>query len=131
MPSVRNLRAGTVIRVTEKPTPKMGRLALLASVMPWRSLRPAILTRASRVTSLFVLVASVSACAQTLQEMTPRCSNPASIFPLMTYDEDDRYFSNPDCRFGFIDRLKVIPLRHGNEDYYISFGVFTRDRGFL
>jgi Alginate export len=90
--------------------------------VPSRSLRSAILARTALVT-LFVLVASVCASAQT------RCSDPAPAFPQMTYDEDNRYFSNPYCRTKFLDRLKFIPLRGDNEDYYLSFGIFTRDRG--
>lgn len=47
----------------------------------------------------------------------------------MTYDEENRYFSNPDCRTEFLDRLKFIPLRGENEDYYLSFGIWIRERG--
>ena len=93
-----------------------------------RSLRQAALTRTSRVIGLLVLVASACVWAQTGHETQPACSSPPPTFPLMTYDEDNRYFSNPDCRSSFIDRLKFIRLRGENEDYYISFGVFTRDR---
>jgi hypothetical protein len=47
----------------------------------------------------------------------------------MTYDEDDQYFSNPACRTQFLDRLKFIPLRGDDEHYYLSFGIWIRERG--
>jgi hypothetical protein len=55
------------------------------------------------------------------------CHKPA--FPSLTYDEDNRYLSNPDCRTELFDRLKFIPLGGSNENYYLSFGVVSRDRG--
>jgi hypothetical protein len=53
----------------------------------------------------------------------------ASAFPAMTYDENNRYLSDADCRTELFDRLKFIPLRGGDENYYLSFGVVSRDRG--
>src|SRR5260370_7100739 len=100
----------------------MARVARIALGVPNRLLRCAILARTALVT-LLVLVASVYASAQT------SCPDPAPAFTLLTYDEDNRHFSNPYCRTKFLDRLKFIPLRGDNEDYYLSFGIFTRDRG--
>jgi hypothetical protein len=81
-----------------------------------------------RVT-LLALVASVSASAQTEQEAQPSCLSPAPAFPPMTYDENDLYFSNPACRTQVLDRLKFIPLRGDDEHYYLSFGIWIRERG--
>jgi hypothetical protein len=47
----------------------------------------------------------------------------------MSFDEDNRYLSNPDCRTEPLDRLKYIPLRRGHDDYYLSFGADVRERG--
>jgi hypothetical protein len=47
----------------------------------------------------------------------------------MTYDENDRYLADPECRTEPLDRLKYIPLRREGEDYYLSFGAFVRERG--
>jgi len=119
----------------------MVRAALIALVMPSGSLKTEILEMIGRA-ALSVLLASASAAAQTAQEAKtlqerrtvqdaqPGCSGAAPTFPSLTYEEDSRYFRNPNCRTEFLDRLKFIPLFHGeNEDYYISFGVFLRDRG--
>src|SRR5258708_34649575 len=100
----------------------MARVARIALGVPNRLLRCAILARTAPVT-LLVLVASVYASAQT------SCPDPAPAFTLLTYDEDNRHFSNPYCRTKFLDRLKFIPLRGDNEDYYLSFGICPRHRG--
>jgi alginate export protein len=93
--------------------------------------------RLALVTVLFVIVASVSALAQTqarnetkpTKDTKPPCPKSEPSFPQMTYDEDNRYLSNPACRKEFWDRLKYIPLRPGHEDYYLSFGGSARVRG--
>jgi alginate export protein len=114
---------------------------------PVSNVRSASLVRMARVAGLLMLVAGLPASAQTPQtgenahpvQATCSAKAPESLstpailppkpFPLMTYDEDNHYFSNPGCRTGLLDRLKFVPLRGDNEDYYISFGVFLRDRG--
>ena len=87
------------------------------------------LGRTARCLSLLVLFATGSAWAQTTTDPTPACAKVSSNFPAMTYDEDNRYLSSPDCRTELFDRLKFIPLRGGDENYYLSFGVVSRDRG--
>lgn len=78
--------------------------------------------RPARFAVFFVLVASVSVWAQTeakqetKQETKARCPSPQLSFPSMTYDEDNRYLRNPECRTEFLDRLKYIPLGE-KEDY--------------
>ena len=88
----------------------------------------ASLARTALVT-LLVLLPSVSASAQEEQQALPACSSPAPTFPDMTYDEDNRYFSNPACRTGPLDRLKFLPLRGKDDDYYLSLGIWFRERG--
>src|SRR6266436_1047552 len=125
----------TIRKGSAKLKHEMVRLARFALRMPGCSRRQASMATIARVAGLFVLVAGVSASAQTPQtaEATipapSACSESAPAFTQLTYDENNRYFSNPNCRTGFLDRIKFIPLRGDKEDYYISFGVFTRDRG--
>ncbi len=87
--------------------------------------------RHAHLVGLLVLVASVSAWAQTeaTKETKPPCPSSEPSFPQMTYDEDNRFLSNPECRKEFLDRLKYIPLRTGHRDYYLSFGASVRERG--
>ena len=87
--------------------------------------------RRAQVAGLLVLVASVSAWSQTetTKETKPSCPGSEPGFPQMTYDEDDRYLSNPECRKELLDRLKYIPLRNGHKDYYLSVGASVRERG--
>src|SRR5260221_4793979 len=87
------------------------------------------LTRTVCCLSLLVLFATGSAWAQTTTDPTPACAKVSSNFPAMTYDEDNRYLSSPDCRTELFDRLKFMPLRGEDENYYLSFGVVSRDRG--
>ena len=90
--------------------------------------------RLAQFAVFFLLVASVSVWAQTeaqqetKQETKAHCPSPRPSFPSMTYDEDNRYLRNPECRTEFLDRLKYVPLGE-NEDYYLSFGVSIRERG--
>src|ERR1700692_765736 len=118
MQSVQDLLIKIVNKVTANLTREMIRMACFALGMPGCSPRQASLGTIVRVAGVLVFVAGVPAWAQTEQEAQPPCSNEA--FPLMTYDEDNRHFSNPDCRTEFLDRLKFIPLRGDNEDYYLS-----------
>ena len=122
MQNFRTCRSKPSTKVTGKLRREMLRSARFLLGVPSRLLRCAILARTALVT-LLVLVASVCASAQT------SCPGPAPAFTQLTYDEDNRHFSNPYCRTTFLDRLKFIPLRGDNEDYFLSFGIFTRDRG--
>ena len=94
--------------------------------------------RLAQFAVFFLLVASVSVWAQTAtkeegkQETKPdskaHCPSPHPSFPSMTYDEDNRYLRNPECRTEVLDRLKYIPLGE-KEDYYLSLGFSIRERG--
>ena len=46
----------------------------------------------------------------------------------MTYDEDVQYLARPECRVEFPDSMQFIPLSD-HENYYISFGLWIRERG--
>ena len=135
MQSVQVLPIKTIRKATVKLTHEMVRLARFACRIPDRSLWQTSLARIAVAAGLFMLVAGVRTSAQTPQtaESTPPaespCSGPAPAFTQLTYDENNRYFSNPNCRTEFLDRIKFIPLRGDNENYYLSFGIFTRDRG--
>jgi hypothetical protein len=126
--SVQSLPFKTIQKVGAKLRREIARIPGIAIKRRGRSPRQASLTITALVTVL-LLVASVSASAQTEQDAQLGCSGRAPAFPQMTYDEDDRYFSSSACRTEFLDRLKFIPLRGDNDNYYLSFGVFTRDRG--
>ena len=125
----------TIEEATAKLAHEMSRIACLALEVPGGFHRQASVTRIARAAGLLLLIAGVPASAQTTQTMETMvsaqstCSGPAPTFPQMTYDEDDGYFSSPDCRTKLLDRLKFIPLRGDNESYYLSFGAFIRDRG--
>jgi len=125
----------TIAEATAKLAHEISRIARFVLEMPGGFHWQASVTRIARAAGLLMLVAGVPVSAQTTQTvetMVPAqssCSGPAPTFPQMTYDEDDGYFSSPDCRIKLLDRLKVIPLRGDNESYYLSFGAFIRDRG--
>jgi hypothetical protein len=125
----------TIEEATAKLAHEISRKARFVLEMPGGFHWQARVTRIARAAGLLMLVAGVPVSAQTTQTvetMVPAqssCSGPAPTFPQMTCDEDDRYFSSPDCRIKLLDRLKVIPLRGDNESYYLSFGAFIRDRG--
>jgi uncharacterized membrane protein YoaK (UPF0700 family) len=114
----------------------VGALFLVAALVCGLSVRPSAVSSVRSsicVIAILALFSSRSARAQTepnVQEQRSACARPAPAFPLLTYDEDNLYFSDPGCRTELLDRLKFIPLRRGeNEDSYLSFGVSTRDRG--
>src|SRR5258708_14951190 len=113
----------------------MVRLARFACRIPDRSLWQARLARIAVAAGLFMLVAGVRKLAQTLQTAKSAppaespCSGPAPAFTQLTYDENNWDFSNPNCLTEFLDRIKFIPLRRDDENYYLSFGIFPRDRG--
>jgi hypothetical protein len=133
--SVQVLPIQTIKIATAKLMDEMVRLARFVLRTPGYSPKQASLARIARVAAIFVLVAGVLASAQTPQTVgttipvQSACSDSAPAFTQMTYDENNRYFSNPNCRTEILDRIKFIPLRGDNEDYYASFGVFARDRG--
>src|ERR1700720_4679361 len=117
MQSVQVMPIKTIREAKTKLAHEMVRLARLGLRIPGCSQTQASLPRIARVASLLFLVACVPAKGQTPQTtetalpVQSACSGPAPAFTQLTYDEDNRYFSNPACRTGFLDRLKFIPLR--------------------
>jgi len=93
-------------------------------------LSPATLMRASHVIGLFVLLlASAVARAQSVEETAPGCSSTSMKLPKMTYDEDVHYLANNECRTHFLDSIQFIPLSAEDENRYLSFGLWIRERG--
>ena len=90
-----------------------------------------------RKSSLFVLLVACSCgWGQTTQDVSSPTQNPPSPcagasakLPQMTYDEDDRYLADSECRTNFLDSIQYIPLGKNNENYYVSFGFWIRERG--
>jgi len=87
------------------------------------------LGRTIRSLSLLALLASVSARGQDAPANATDCPNAPENLPLMTYDEQVQYLANPDCRTGVLDSIQFIPLSRENENYYVSFGFWIRERG--
>jgi hypothetical protein len=87
------------------------------------------LGRTIRSLSLLALLASVSARGQVAPANATDCPNAPETLPLMTYDEQVQYLANPDCRTGVLDSIQFIPLSRENENYYVSFGFWIRERG--
>src|SRR5260370_15072465 len=71
----------------------------------------------------------ICACAQTPDQAQPACPSARPAFPAMTFDENDRYLANAECRTELLDSLKYIPFHGENKDYYLSFGAWVRERG--
>src|SRR5882724_1470666 len=80
-------------------------------------------------TALLSAIAGVGAYGQTAGPAQPDCPSTAPAFPSTTFDENNRYLANPKCRTEFLDSLKYISLRPESENYYLSFGVWVRERG--
>jgi hypothetical protein len=47
----------------------------------------------------------------------------------MTYDEPAEDFADAACRTSLLDSMQFIPLNGENENYYLSFGFWIRERG--
>ena len=90
-----------------------------------------ILTGTARVTCLLSALSGICASGQTLDQAQPGCPSARPAFPAMTFDENYRYLANSACATEPFDRLKYIPFRGESKDYYLSFGVWARERGEL
>ncbi len=106
---------------------------LLTGKVSWRlcgvwNVSLVTLARTARIISVLALVASASAWAQTAQGNAAACPGASAKFPLMTYDESVQYLGNPECQTSFLDAIQRIPLGK-NEDHYLSFGFWIRERG--
>jgi hypothetical protein len=91
---------------------------------------PAILVRAPYVIGLFMLLlTSAVARGQSVEETAAGCSSTSMKLPQMTYDEDVRYLANAQCRSDSLDSIRFIPLSAEDENRYLSFGFWIRERG--
>ena len=92
---------------------------------------PALSTVASSVCviGILALLSVTSARAQTLQDAAPVCPGPSTTLPVTTYDEDVKYLANPECQAGVLAPMQFIPLRGEDQNYYLSFGFWIRERG--
>jgi len=88
--------------------------------------RPVVLTRTACI--IGVLAVSGLASGQTVQDTAPACPGASDRLPLMTYDEQVQPFADSACRTSFLDTIKFIPLKGENENYYLSFGFWIRER---
>src|SRR5216683_294953 len=93
------------------------------------NLLPDSLRRAARSLGLLALLASSSAWGQVAQSNGADCPSAPKSLPLNTYDEQVQYLATPDCRTSPLDKIQFIPLSRDNENYYVSFGFWIRERG--
>src|ERR1700751_5653604 len=84
---------------------------------------------AARLVGLLALLASSSAWGQAAQANGTDCPDAPKNFPLTTYDEQLQYLATPASRTGLLDSIRFIPLSRDNENYYVSFGFWIRERG--
>jgi len=87
------------------------------------------LRRAARLLGLLALLGSCSAWGQVAQANPTGCPDAPKDLPLTTYDEQVQYLATPDCRTGLLDSIQFVPLSRDNENYYLSFGFWIRERG--
>ena len=109
----------------------IGGLFLLAALVCGLVDRPpALSTVASSVCVIgtLALLSVTSARAQTLQDAVPACPGPSTPLPVTTYDEDVKYLANPECQAGVLAPMQLIPLRGEDQNYYLSFGFWIRER---
>ena len=90
-------------------------------------IRPAALARTACTIGL--LAFSGLAWGQTVEDTITACTSASTKLPLMTYDEEVQAFADPACRTNFLDSIQFIPLNGENENYYLSFGFWIRERG--
>jgi len=93
------------------------------------NLSPSSLRRSARFLPFLALLASSSAWGQVAQGNATDCPDTPKNFSLMTYDEQVQYLATPDCRTSPLDSIQFIPLSRDNENFYVSFGFWIRERG--
>src|SRR5258708_32694696 len=93
------------------------------------NLSPGSITRSARFLPLLALLASSSAWGQVAQANGTDCPDAPKNLPLTTYDEQVQYLATPDCRTSPLDSIQFIPLSQENENYFVSFGFWIRERG--
>jgi len=93
------------------------------------NLSPGFLRRSARFLGLLALLSSPSAWGQSTQDNAAACPDAPKSLPLTTYDEPVEYLASSNCRTSPLDKIQFIPLRRDNENYYVSFGFWIRERG--
>jgi len=93
------------------------------------NLSPGSVWKAGRFLGLLALLASSSAWGQGTQDNAAACPEAPKSLPLTTYDEQVEYLANSNCRTSPLDKIQFIPLSRDNDNYYVSFGFWIRERG--
>src|SRR5689334_2119288 len=93
------------------------------------NLSPGSLRKAARSLGLLALLASSWAWGQGTQDNAAACPDAPKSLPLTTYDEQVEYLAHSNCRTSPLDKIQFIPLSRDNENYYVSFGFWIRERG--
>ena len=93
------------------------------------NLSPGSVWKAGRFLGLLALLASSSAWGQGTQDNAAACPEAPMSLPLTTYDEQVEYLANSNCRTSPLDKIQFIPLSRDNDNYYVSFGFWIRERG--
>ena len=109
----------------------IGGLFLLAALVCGLVDGPPVLSTVASsvcVIGILALLSVTSARAQTLQDAAPVCPRPSTTLPVTTYDEDVKYLANPECQAGVLAPVQFIPLRGEDQNYYLSFGFWIRER---
>jgi len=110
----------------------IGGLFLLAALVCGLVERPhavSIVASPVCVVGILALLSVTSARAQAPQDAAPVCPSPSAALPVTTYDEDVRYLANPECGAGVLAPMQFIPLKREDQNYYLSFGFWIRERG--
>ena len=88
--------------------------------------------RRVEIACLLFVLSAWSADAQSsggpIDSGKPACPNQLPALSGLTYNEDDTKYAAPECRAGLLNSFKYIPLRRENEEYYVSFGLWIRER---
>ena len=93
------------------------------------NLSPGSLRKAGRFLGLLALFASSSAWGQGTLDNATACPDAPKSLPLTTYDEQVEYLANSNCRTSPLDKIQFIPLSRDSDNYYVSFGLWIRERG--
>lgn len=86
----------------------------------------------SKLSALFGAIAAVVFASSTFVaagDSATVCPVPPTTLPQPTYNEDVQYLARPECRVDFSDTIQFIPIKGDDENYYLSFGLWIRERG--
>jgi uncharacterized membrane protein YoaK (UPF0700 family) len=126
------LAGGVATSILHNQAVWVGALFLLAALARGLFVRPASVATVRSsicVIGILALVSSTFARAQTEQDVAPACPGASTTLPVTTYDEDVQYLANRECHAGILTPMQFIPLKGEDENYYLSFGLWIRERG--